>query len=175
MCSPDAVRTGVSLVVNGLKITTQVASTVNEVKTQEMNNKYRAQVAINNVKEAQNNAKELQQAGIEKSRLQKIEGLRQIERQKAQNGANGFNLNSFTNTQSYDDTLSGYNSNAQNILDDYNSKADSYYSKANNYLNSYTNNYNQNQYKSAVNALGNTLSVAKTWYSNTKEDNNVNI
>jgi len=165
MCSPD-------VLLNTIKITTNSAMNIfdeysnNKAIKQEQN--YRTQIAINNIKNAQNEGRRQQQLGIEKSRSEKIAGLRQAQDIVAQNAANGFISNSGTNYLQYEDVVDDAYQNANSAINQYNSNADVYFKKANSYLNDLNTQikaYNSNLIKNNYNSLGNYYKVAKNWYS----------
>ena len=171
MCTPDIITQAVTTAIGTIST---AAQNITSQKQENINNQYRRQVAINNIKQANQKALELQQTGIEKSRSAKVEGLRQMAALKAQNSSNGCYSNSTTNLQTYNDTLTNSYAEANSILDEYNKSADSYFKKANSYLSEYNNNvqkYNQSQYSSAINSLGNMANVASSWYSKNLGDN----
>ena len=138
-------------------------------------NEYRAQIAKNNIQNSVNEARKQQQLGIDKSREEKIEGLKNANRLKAQNAASGFDINSTTNNLNYSDILNTAQANADNIQTRYNENADNYFQRANSYITNYNMNSSINQEKNDLfaTALGSVSKVAKNWYS--KGGNNGNI
>lgn len=150
-------------------IATGVLGEVSNIKSNRDNYKYRTQVALNNAKIAQDEALRQQQLGIEKSRLEKIEGIQKANKLKAINSASGFDLNSQTNTLAYQDVTDLADYNAENIKKEYEVRADSYFNQANSYLNSAKQarkEYNQSLFDYSLNALGKIQNVAGSWYSN---------
>ena len=162
MCGPEGFAVGQAIVNAATSITSNVIS----YKQEEANNEYRNQIAINNIKNAQNEAKLIKQTGIEEARQERIKGLQELSRQKAQNASSGFDINSNSYQQNYEDILDGYNSNAQNIENAYDRKAQSVNNSQNTIASEaiYSQNqYNLNQYKNAINSLGNYTQVASNW------------
>jgi len=169
MCVPGAVQ-AVQLVTNAA---TGIGKTILDYNQQTKNNEYRTQVAINNITAAQNEAKRQSQIGIEKSREEKIEGLKRANSLLAKNAASNTNVFSGSNFLNYQDEQNLSFNNAQNILDSYNQKSASYYQRARNYYNNYQQSqkqYKSSMMKSALNSLGNYTKVASNWYSNNTGD-----
>ena len=156
-----------------------VASTVGDFVQERKENKYRTQVAVNNAKNAQNEALRQKQMGIEKAREEKIAGIEQKNRQIAINSAGGFDAMSGTNQYSYQDIKDKANSSAISAQKSYNLQADSYFDTANSYLkqaNEYNRSYNASFFQNSLQYLGNASKVAQNWYSKgSKENKNVYI
>ena len=169
MCVPHAI--GVAQMA--INAAASISKTVIEYNQQEKNNEYRKQVAINNIKNANAEAQRQVQLGIDKSREEKIEGLKKASYLMTQNAASNFDVSSGSNFMNYQDIQNTSFSSAQDILDSYNYKADTYFNKANSYLNNYL--YSQKAYKnsvlkSAITSLGNYSKVALSWYSNSGDN-----
>ena len=164
------VRAAMSAVQAIASIGSTVARTAIDAKQQNEQSKeyeYRSQIALSNYKTAQNNAKEQIQLGIDKSREQKIEGLKKASVLLAKNASSGFDALSDTNYQNYSDVTTESYDDAQKIMDSYNLSADSYFQKANSYLNDYNNqyySYKKTLKKNALNSLGNYTKVALSWF-----------
>lgn len=158
--------------VPGAPIATNVVSSVIksalDTSKQLKEQQYRAQIAVNNIKEAQNDALAQKQIGIEKSRVEKLDGIKKANTILAQQASSGVDASSDTNTQNYYDLLSGYFSNANDIENFYNTKAESYFSKANSYFNEYSssNKSGSSNFNKAINFLGSSKKVASNWYFN---------
>ena len=166
MCVPQAM-TAVQVIANVGATVARVASEVNQQAQQKKEYEYRSQIALNNIKTAHDDAREQIQLGIDKSREQKIEGMKKASMLLAKNASGGFDALSDSNYQNYTDTIDSYNEDAQKIMDDYNQSADSYFQKANSYLNDYNYQayaYNKSAKKSALNSLGNYTKVALSWF-----------
>ena len=169
MCVPQAIQAAQLVINTALGVT----KTVTDYNMQVKNNEYRSQVAMMNIKSAQKEAQNQIQLGIDKSREEKIEGLKKASALLTQNASSGFDAVNDTNKLNYLDVQNVSFANAQNIQDRYNQKADSYFQKANNYLANYKNyqrNYKASLFKSAINSLGNYSKVASSWYSNYTEN-----
>ena len=131
------------------------------------NYEYRTQVALNNAKKAENEARRQEQLGIEKSRQEKIEGIQKANQLKAINSASNLDVNSQTNMLAYEDIMEYSDFNADNILNQYEQSANNYFNQANSYLEEvqqYKKQYNQSLFDFALNALGKTQNVADSWY-----------
>ena len=136
-------------------------------------NEYRAQVAINNIKNAQDEANRQTQLGIDKAREERISGLKRASLLLANNASSNTNAMSDSNLQNYYDTTQISFKNAENIENTYNLKADSYIEKANNYLSNYNASqklYKKSALKQNINSLGNYAKVASNWYINSTGD-----
>ena len=112
-----------------------VFGAANDIYNERKENKYRTQIAINNAKNAQNEALRQKQMGIEKSRIEKIAGMQKMNNKIAKDSASGFDLNSLTNQYNYSDILSSSDESAKNIQNEYNQAAENYFRTANSYLN----------------------------------------
>lgn len=165
MCVPQAVMA----IQTAVNIATSVGKTVYEHKQQKQENEYRTQIAYNNIQTANNNAKQQIQQGIEKSREEKISGLRQASALLAKNASSNTDVMSDTNLLNYSDLQDASFNNAENIMDSYTLKADDYYKQANNYglnLAYQQKKYNNDMRKNALNSLGTYTKVASNWYLN---------
>lgn len=126
---------------------------------------YRTSLAINNMKEAKNQAYAQNQLGIEEARKQKIAGLRAASDIMAQNASGGFSVNSGNNLFNYEDTIDSSYSNALESQKTYSISADSYFKKAGDYLNDAKNYQSQKKKLGfAQTALGATKQVANRWF-----------
>ena len=169
---PTATSNMLSGVLKGVGVVSNVASTIEDVRSNKANSAYQTQVALNNAKIAQNEAMRQRQIGIEKSRLEKIAGLQEISQLQAKNSASNLDMMSKTNQLAYQDVFNLSNNKASAVQKEYNTNANSYFSQANNYYNqanSYKNKYNQSLFGYATNALGKYSQVAYDWYMD-KED-----
>ena len=144
-----------------------VGNMIAQNKAEEKTNEYKQQIAINQVKSAQEEAQRQKQLGIEKSREEKIKGLKEISKLQAQSASSGFDMNSQTNLFNYDDVETSYDNSANNILDSYYNNAKAYSDKADQYRtqikidNVETDLKNKQEF---MNALGKTTKVALNWY-----------
>ena len=164
MCVPGAQEIAKIATTVGM-IAAKTAINNREIKKEA---EYRAQVAINNIKNSQNEAQTQQQIGIEKSREEKISGMKKASMVLAKNASSGADTIYDTNYQNYLDEIEASNNSAQSIIDEYNLKADSYFQKANDYYLDYQNQrkqYKNSFMKNALNSLGSFSSVASNWYS----------
>ncbi len=162
MCTPNTFSAITPLGI--FNTATSVVSGISNIKNEKRNLKYKTQIAINNAKAANNEALRQNQLGIEQARKEKIEGIKNMKTQMAKNASNGFDMNSNTNLQSYQDTINNANSNAETIKNDYSFKADSYFDKARDYLGNikqYRNDYNSSVFQTA---LGGAQKVANSWF-----------
>lgn len=166
MCVPQAM-TAIRIIANVGSAVARVASDVHQQSQQSKEYEYRSQIALNNIKTAQDDAREQTQLGIDKSREQKIEGIKKASVLLAKNASNGSDAFSDSNFKNYSDTLDSYYDDAQKIMENYNLSADSYFQKANSYLNDYNMqnyNYKKSVKKNALNSLGSYSSVALSWF-----------
>jgi len=162
MCTVDSVVKGVAIVAR------TVVPAVKTYQEQKDNLKYRTNLALNNMKEAKNNALAQKQAGIEEARKQKISGLRLANEMFNQNASYGFEADSGNNLYNYDDTIENYYNTAFDTQHTYDVRADNYFESANEYLKSAKSYQQQSKkvgWKVTKNALGNTTSVASKWFS----------
>jgi len=160
-------------VMNGLNVASGVMGTISEYKTNKANAAYQTQIALNNAKIAQNEALRQKQLGIEKSRLEKISGMQEVNKQKALYAASNLDMMSQTSQMAYQDTLNMAQINADVAKKEYDIAANSYFNQANSYLNqaqSYKNQYNQSLFANSMNALGKFSQVASDWYSNKEKE-----
>ena len=129
---------------------------------------YRTSLALNNMKEAKENAYAQKQLGIEEARKQKIEGIKRAKELIAQNAAGGFSFDSGNNLYNYNDEIDATYQDAYNSQQQYNIRADNYFEKARAYLNE-AKNYQQEKKDLKHNffstSLGSTRSVANKWFS----------
>ena len=154
-------------------LTKVLFNTSNSVLAQKSNNDYRTQVALYNAKQAQNEAHRQQQIGIEKARVQKIEGIYQANNVLAKQSASNLDGTSFNSNLAYQDILDNSNMQSKVVKNEYFSKANDYFKQANSYLNQL--NYNQKQYNknlvyTGLTGLGQTYQVASDWYQEQKEE-----
>ena len=144
-------------------VSNEALNIINEKK----NNEYRTRVALNNAKIAQSEALRQKQLGIEKSRLEKIQGIQDANRQKASYAASNLDINSFSNQLNYDDSLYSSDFSADAIQKEYDAKAQSYFNQANSYYSQAQNQqrlYNNSVFQNALNAIGKTGKVSSEWY-----------
>ena len=170
MCYPAATQAAMAVI----NAATTTANAYMSYKQESENNEYRKQVAINNIKNLENEALRQNQLGIEKAREQRLEGIKKANTAAAISAASGFDMNSFTTLQNYSDVLNNSEISASAIQDEYKQNAESYLNRANSILNEYNNyskNHNSNLYKSAINSLGNYTKVAQNWYTRGNQQN----
>ena len=163
MCIPDV---GAFQQIQGV---INLASAANKINTEKQENKYRTQIAINNAKNAQNEALRQKQMGIDASRQEKIQGIQEVSKKRVQSASGGFSSLDGTNQFIYQDVLSGANFEAQKVKNSFDLKADSYFDKANEYLNQASKNtkdYNTLVFQKGMQYLGNANKVAQNWYQN---------
>ena len=166
MCTPF----GATNTLNAISLITDTVSGFSSLKA---NNDYRTQVAINNAKTSQNEALRQKQLGIEKARLERIEGLNEVSKQKAINAASNMDLASTSNQLGYEDLNSKANLNANLVKKEYDTNANSYFKQANSYLNqasSYARDYNNSLLNLSMNALGQAKKVSDDWYDNIEKE-----
>lgn len=164
MCLPQAAIAAQTI----LSFSNNINNKFAENKQQVIANEYRAQVAMNNMRNEEDNARSELQKGIEESRKEKIEGMKKASKLLAQNASSGVLATSDTNYMNFEDVTNESNLNAQDILNSYNSKAESHFQRANSYLNNYnqqSTNYNSSLKKNSLNSLGSYMKVASKWYS----------
>ncbi|MBQ4646397.1 MAG: hypothetical protein IJB79_03520 [Candidatus Gastranaerophilales bacterium] len=174
MCTPNAVMSAMpvnifSNISKGVGMLASGLDTVSQFQTNKANNKYRTQVALNNAKIAQQEALRQNQLGIEKSRLDKITSMQELNKIKAKNSASNLDMMSLTNELSYIDSKNFTDASSQLIKNEYSAKANSYYRNANQYLaqaSEYQKQYNQSLFDYSLNALGRFNQVAFDWYEN---------
>ena len=177
MCTPNLISSDLpsgflGAAFKGVEAVQNVSSTILNYKTNKDIYAYRTQIALNNAKVAQDEAMRQKQLGIEKSRLEKISGLQEVNKLKAQNSASGLDAMSQTNTLNYQDALNLSKINANSTKKEYDSQADSYFDQAHSYLNqaqTYQKQYNQSLFDYSLNALGKLGRVSNDWYGNRKE------
>ena len=172
MCTFESNPFG-ALLNTTIGITNETLNYVNEKK----NNEYRTRVALNNAKIAQDEALRQKQLGIEQSRLEKISGIQDANKQKALFGASNLDVDSFSNQLNYQDNLSFSDYKSNLIEGEYNKKAQSYINQANSYLNQtqkYQQDYNNSVFQNALNALGKTYKVSSEWYENNQGKTHLN-
>lgn len=161
MCIPsDGAMQAISTIVGG-------TNDYWEYRQEKENYEYRTQVALNNAKKAENEARRQEQLGIEKSRQEKIEGIQKANQLKAINSASNLDINSETSMLAYEDILEYSDFNAENILNQYEQNANNYFDQANSYLEDvqqYNKLSNQSLFDYALSALGRTQNVADSWY-----------
>ena len=144
---------------------------INQQSEAKANNQYRVQVALNNAKNANEEALRQKQLGINKSRQDKINGLYEASRLKAQNSASGLDIQSQTSEMAYQDILNNSFDSAENTKSEYDRVANSYFNQANSYLkeaNVNNKQYNNSVFSNALNALGKTGRVTSSWYDDLK-------
>ena len=150
-----------------------LASTINEVQTQKKEAKYRTQIAINNAKNAQNEALRQKQMGIEESRKEKVLGIQEANKKLVQNASNGFSALDGTNQFLYQDIHNQADYKSDKITSLYNLRADSYFNKANDFLNQankYSKDYNSSMFQKGMQYLGNVNKVAQNWYEKKSDE-----
>lgn len=162
MCVPSANLTGsiLNTAISGAKA-------IGEVSNMKSNYAYQTQIALNNAKNAQNEALRQKQLGIEKSRLEKISGLQETNKLKAINAANNLDMMSQTAQLSYQDVQDSANNSANSIKSSYDAVSESYFARANSYLETaknYKKEYNKSIFNHSLNALGKMNLVANEWY-----------
>ena len=165
MCAPGAIQAASSAINAAANIT----RTTIEINQQTKNNEYRAQIVANNIKNAQNEALRQTQLGIDKSREEKLSGIRKANELLAQNASSASDTYSGSAFLNYGDIQNESFNNAKEIQDSYNYKADKYYEKANNYAYNFAisqKNYKNSLYKTALNSLSSFSRVASSWYQN---------
>lgn len=173
MCVAASSTAVFSIVSAALGAGASIVTSSMQRKTEE----YKTQIALNQVKSAQNEAQRQRQLGIEEARKERIEGLKNISRMQAQNASNGFDTYSVTNLYNYEDTANEYESNANNILESYYAKAQGYDEKAQQYIDNLTvSNMNQDLKETSnfFTSLGNTRKAAHKWYENNFSSGGVN-
>jgi len=149
------------------------AGVVSQQKQIKNNNEYRVKVAQNNATIANSEGLRQKQIGINKSRQEKIAGIKEANRLKAVNSASGFDLNSSTAMQNYGDILNLSKIDADITKSQYDTSANSYFQQANSYLsqaNLYNEQYNNSVFSNTLNALGKTAKVASNWFDNENND-----
>lgn len=164
MCTFET--SAISGLINGAFNLTNSAMQVQQNKK---NHEYRMNVALKNAEISKNNALRQQQLGIDKSRLEKISGIKEANLLKAKNAASGIDLNSTTNQQNYDDMLNQSELNASVAKKEYDFTAQNYFNQANSYLeeaNNMNRQYNNSVFQNALNALGKAKKVEHVWYEN---------
>lgn len=137
-----------------------VGTSIVNNKIQRKTDEYKTQVALNQIKSQQNEAQRQAQLGIDKSREERIQGLKAVSKATAQNASNGFDTYSDTNLYNYEDIKDEYDYSANNIMEEYNSNAQKYDEQAKNSIAEY--NFQRDNEK--LNSLGNTVKVAYKWY-----------
>ena len=106
---------------------------------------------------------------LEKSRLEKISTLQEVNKLKAKNASHGLDLMSSTNQMAYEDVWNLGDLNSDLIKKEYDYNANSYFNQANSYLNqanNYKKQYKQSVFDYSLNALGKIGQVASEWYEN---------
>lgn len=169
MCVPSVASVGKIL----FDAVSQVAPDVVNFSKEKATQKYRTQLAINNIQTAQNEALRQRQLGINESRLQKIQGINDASKNRAITSASGFEVDSQTNLYSYKDIIDTSNANAKNIKNNYELKADSYFNQANSYLtqaHEQQKAYNSSLFNSTLSSLGSFSKVASDWYEKDTDD-----
>lgn len=173
MCVAASSTAVFTLVSAALGAGASIVTSSMQKKTEE----YKTQIALNQVKSAQNEAQRQRQLGIEEARQERIEGLKNISRLQAQNASNGFDTYSQTNMYNYEDVDNEHESNAQNILDSYYARAQGYDEQAQRYMDN-LNVSNMNKDLQETNnfftSLGNTKKAAQKWYDNNFGSGGVN-
>ena len=178
MCVPsggiiDSSSTGIiGGVIKGVSAITNGIDAISDYKENKANNIYRTQIALNNAQAAKNEALRQKQLGIEKSRMEKISGLQEINKLKAQKSASNFDLMSFTNQYTYQDINNLSELNSSSIKQEYEINSSKYFNQANSYLNQaqqHKKQYNNSVFDSSLNALGKINQVANNWYEHYKE------
>lgn len=162
MCVPSA-----NLAGSILNTAISGAKAIGEVSNMKSNYAYQTQIALNNAKNAQNEALRQKQLGIEKSRLEKISGLQEVNKLKAINAANNLDMMSGTSQLSYQDIENSANISANSIKSAYDATSESYFARANSYLETaknYKKDYNKSIFNYSLNALGKMNQVANEWY-----------
>ena len=131
------------------------------------NNDYRVQVAISNAKNAQALAKNEQQIGIQKSRMEKISKLKEANALQANQAASNMQIDSYNSNLAYQDILNEGEINSNNILNEYDLNARNYYKQANNYLgqiSAYNSQFKNSLIPLGFNGLGQMGKVASEWF-----------
>ena len=157
---------------NAFSAISSVVGTINEYNTIRKNNEYRTEVAINNAKIAQNEALRQKQLGIEKARIETMEGMKNASRLKAKNAASNLDFASFTSELGYNDILNNSFSSANSIEKQYDNTAQNYFNQANNYLsqaNNYKNLFDNSITSYSMNALGKFGKVSSNWFESNKK------
>lgn len=150
-----------------INIVTGVGTEVLNFNSDKKNYEYRTRLALNNAKIAQNEALRQQQLGIEQSRLEKISGIQEANKQKAISAASNLDVDSLTSQLNYDDNIFMSDYKADVIKKEYDARANSYLNQSNSYLNQAQDlqkQYNDSVFQNALNALGKTTKVSLDWY-----------
>ena len=174
MCTPtsgliEPATNAFSGLFSVVKGTGQVISGISQYKNNKANYAYQTQIALNNAKIAQNEALRQKQLGLEKSRLEKISTLQEVNKLKAKNASHGLDLMSSTNQMAYEDVWNLGDLNSDLIKKEYDYNANSYFNQANSHLNqanNYKKQYKQSVFDYSLNALGKIGQVASEWYEN---------
>lgn len=143
------------------------ADIISEQKQAKSNNEYRVQLALNNAQIAQNEAYRQKQLGIENSRKEKIEGIQQANKLKAQNSASGIDIASQSANVGYEDIINSSKINADLTKNQYELSSNKLFEQSNAYVSqarAYNNQYNNSLFSNALNALGKTSKVASSWF-----------
>ncbi|MBQ8848479.1 MAG: hypothetical protein IJ003_05995 [Candidatus Gastranaerophilales bacterium] len=146
--------------------TLNVAKMTSSIQNDNQQLKYQTQIAINNAKQAQNEALRQKQIGIDEARLEKIKGMQKLNSQIAKNSANGFDAYSQTNIENYSDIYSDTLNSANAVKNNYDNSAIDYFQTANEYLNQAKQTkkqYNSNLFKKGMTYLGQFNKVADSW------------
>lgn len=168
MCTGDP-----SSILSGIASIAGIINKVNDVNQTVQEQDYRAQVAINNAKTAENEALRQRQLGIDESRREKILGFQEANKMAAKNAASGFNVSSETMTYGYNDVLSSAYSNAESIKEAYELNAQSYDDQAKSYYESASlakENAKNYLLNSALVGLGQASLAASDWYNKRQEE-----
>ena len=163
MCVPEAIQAASS----AINTATSITKTVLDMNHQTKNNEYQAQIAINNIKNAQNEAKRQTQIGINEARREKISGIRKANEVLARNAASAADSVSGSAFLNFNNTLNEGFSASKEIQDEYNYRAGKYYEKANDYAYNFKiseKNYKNSLYNTALNSLNSFSNVAASWY-----------
>lgn len=154
-------------ILTASKFIMDTASNVAEYQKSKAQNTYRAQVAINNAKIANDEALKQKQMGIDKARAEKIEGLSEQSKLMAQNSASGFDISSNTNLFNYEDVVNKADNEASDIKKQYDNNAQSYFNKAGEYLTDAENikkSSKDNLFNMGMGILQSTKNVADKWF-----------
>lgn len=162
MCTFDTAI--VKSVFDVVSVGADVISTQKQAKS---NNEYRVRLALNNAQIAQNEAYRQRQLGIENSRKERIEGIQEANKLKAQNSASGIDLTSKSISVGYEDVLNGSKINADLTKNQYELNSKRLFEESKTYVNqvhAYNNQYNNSLFSNTLNALGKTSKVASSWF-----------
>lgn len=160
MCTPN----GIVVLSDAIKNVVSISSQVTEYNENQKISSLKQQAAIYDIQQKENQAKKLQQEGIEAKREKRIEALNALSSEVAKNASSGFDLSSQSLNYRFEDIYNLGEYEADKIEQKYQNQAQNYIDSANT-ARINLNIYQKTQEKNNIlNKLGMTSKVANNWF-----------